>query len=54
MQVKTKRRVKFQKTVIISVNLTHFSFKLTLAEFHKIFRVYKVVGAMELILVIPR
>ena len=54
MQLVTKLHVKFQVTVIISVNLTLFSFKLTLAEFPKIFRAYKAAGAMELILAIPR
>ena len=54
MQLETKLHVKFQVIVIISVNLTPSSFKLTLAEFPKIFRACKTVGAMELILVIPR
>ena len=46
MRLETKHCVKFQMTVIISVNLTPFSFKLTLAEFHKMFRAYNVVGAI--------
>ena len=54
MQVEMNLHVKFQEIVIISVSLTPFSFKLALAEFPKIFHACKAVGAMELILVIPR
>ena len=53
MQPQTERQVKLQMIVFISVSWTYFSIKLTLLEFHIMFRAWKTVGAMELKLVIP-
>ena len=53
MQPQTKRQVKFQMIVFISVSRTHFSIKLTLLGFHIMYRAWKTVGAKDLKLVIP-